>query len=408
MKKLTKQILKEMVLVELSSVGLLSENAATEFKDTMKVLNNYAEGTYQEAQRAFHDGQGDIPKAISIMQELLTEEFWDQYENNVWVREGDDGNWIGKEWTPRLKRSFEKMKRKWAQFAKKKIKIVKKAIADKAAQEAPKEADVKAPSEEEATFALSPQHQRQKLRSDKKKLKAAQDELNDSLDALEEVTDELAACQKARNCDARRVAELKNLKAGGEDAINDQEEKISDLKVDIDTGAELVKKNRGKRRIGLRRKHAFPTAADFKKLGGTVFKNFEDFYAEVAKNPEAAKALCRFRDGKCRLRKGGRDKRWGRSHWEAWGILTQPKVTAAEPAVAAEPAAGTRRKREPLATAKKNYDFSKIDKKLASVSPDILKQLLAKYKEMKKIAGRTTGNSKYLNALIKHIEKKME
>ena len=223
------------------------------------------------------------------------------------------------------------------------------------------------------------------------------------MDTYGDIQDELANCPD-EDCDADKVTELKKDKKNIESEITLLRARIKDLKAGSGTVGSAVKKIRGKRRIGLRRKHAFPTAADFKKLGGTVFKNFEDFYAEVAKNPEAAKALCRFRDGKCRLRKGGRDKRWGRNHWEAWGILEKPKVTAAEPAVAAEPAAGTRRKREPLATAKKNFNFSEFDKHLATATADQLKMFLRKLKTMKS-KGTRPENTEYLNALIKHIEK---
>jgi len=340
MKKLTKQILKEMVLVELSSVDLLNENAATEFKDTKDAWNEVANDAYEDARGAFAEGQGDIQEAINIMSRMFTGTLFKNYEGQTWI----EGGWKQKEWTPKLKRSFERMKRKWARFAKKKIKTAKKVL-------------------------------------DKK-------ELSDSLDTYGKIQDELANCGEEGACSAEKVAELENDKKNIESDV-----------------ALLRTRVRGKRRIGLRRKHAFPTAADFKKLGGTVFKNFEDFYAEVAKNPEAAKALCRFRDGKCRLRKGGRDKRWGRSHWEAWGILEKPKVTAAEPAVAAEPAAGTRRKREPLATAKKNFNFSEFDKHLATATADQLKMFLRKLKTMKS-KGTRPENTEYLNALIKHIEKK--
>jgi hypothetical protein len=376
MNKLTKQILKEMVLVELSSVDLLNEIA------TKSARKLFPPKLKKEIKSAF-DAK-NFKKAKSLANIFLDDKYWTGLEKSVMMNDVQRT-----EWYDEIKPSW-KTKAQWVlDQIKKKIKAAKKGLPTASQPRRGIEISAVLPPESESKH---PEVVR------RRKLKLAEKELNDSLDTYGDIQDELANCPD-EDCDANKVTELKKDKKNIESEIALLRARIKDLKAGPGAVGAAVKKNRGKRRIGLRRKHAFPTAADFKKLGGTVFKNFEDFYAEVAKNPEAAKALCRFRDDKCRLRNKGRDKRWGRSHWEAWGILTQPKVTAAEPA------AGTRRKREPLATAKKNFNFSEFDKHLATATADQLKMFLRKLKTMKS-KGTRPENTEYLNALIKHIEKK--
>jgi len=339
MKKLTKQILKEMVLKELSSVDLLSEMRQ---KDANRILAN--------------------PQNYKSDVVFATIE---------WLQDHGQADAAAK-----LRFDYQSVQKQ----------------------------SVTKPSEEEVTFALSPQHQGQKLRSDKKKLKIANKELKIAQETHQMAVDMLKSCQEEDDCNPGEAEELTEEIEDATKDISALLAKIEDIKDEIGTGAAIVKKIRGKRRIGLRRKYPLPTKDAFELRKGKVYTKFEDFYKDVGKNPEAAKALCRFRGGRCRLRNGGRDKVWGRSHWEAWGILTQPKVTAAEPAVAAEPAAGTRRKREPLATAKKNYDFSEYDKFLATATSDRKQMWYTELKKLKKKGTTRPENTEYLNALIKHVE----
>jgi hypothetical protein len=89
----------------------------------------------------------------------------------------------------------------------------------------------------------------------------------------------------------------------------------------------------------LRRKYKFPSAKQFEKKGGKAFKDYDEFYKAVDGNEEAKKLLSR--NG--RLPRGGKDKRWGRSHWAAWKeLIGQGKKPAA--AVADKPTRRSRRK----------------------------------------------------------------
>jgi len=80
-------------------------------------------------------------------------------------------------------------------------------------------------------------------------------------------------------------------------------------------------RRRGKRKGGYRPKrgsarHVLKKGV-FPKSQYPGYDSFDDFYAAVAKNPKAAKLLSR--NG--RLRKGGRDRRWGPSHRDAYSVL---------------------------------------------------------------------------------------
>jgi len=106
----------------------------------------------------------------------------------------------------------------------------------------------------------------------------------------------------------------------------------------------LVKKYRTDgtlKKTRLRRKYKFPSAKQFKKKGGKAFKDYDEFYKAVDGNDEAKKLLSR--NG--RLPKGGKDKRWGRSHWAAWKELVgQGKKAAEKPADADKPTRQSRTK----------------------------------------------------------------
>jgi len=120
----------------------------------------------------------------------------------------------------------------------------------------------------------------------------------------------------------------------------------------------------------LRRKYKFPSAKQFEKKGGKAFKDYDEFYKAVDGNEEAKKLLSR--NG--RLPRGGKDKRWGRSHWAAWKeLIGQGKKPAA--AVADKPTRRSRRKPLSVADIQRQAIDKMKTKKAKGIDPKKLKRL---------------------------------
>ena len=300
MKKLTKQILKEMVLAALSNVDVLNEMTQ---KEAMK---KWPVEIKRAAEKMFKERDYDGAKKLVFV--LLTKKYWETFDPTGGVEPGEKARW--KRMARKALKAIAETKRRAAQ----------KARSAEPPWGQPRRGIELSPDAKKSTAAKAKADQTAKEKADQT---AAEAFLKQNPGYRKKIKTLEKEYQKLVMSTPEDPTKLK----AHQDKIDAKFNELNKLKTGVAAAKKALKKTRGTRRARLRRKYPFPSKAKFKKKGGKAFESFEEFYAEVAKNPAAVKALSR--NGK--LARGGRDKVWGRSHWKAWNLLT--KTAAAKPAV---------------------------------------------------------------------------